>query len=261
VILVNAISPTYAMTATTSSSNGIAAVAKGTDWTLGDDGHIRLGSSTTVLSLIVKSITGSSIVLWDGSSQYLRSASSGSRRYLTLGTSSSTWTITISNGAATLSYKGSGGMGNTTYYVRYNNNYFSLSTSSKTVALYKKGTVESTVSVDLADDPVLEYAEYGAFMSGKNLIYNASTDQLSREYGSDGTLTFAILAKEEEQVVEFAGIPASDITLGDSFALRLTFISGITTEIDETYTVYVVKEEGHTLWLTDGNGNGFIVKR
>ena len=272
VIIVNSKSPTYAMTSTTSSSSGIAAVAKGTGWTLGSDGYIRLESSTTVLPLTVKSISGSSIVLWDGSSNYLGYSSSssggnsgpggGNSRILTLSTTSQTWTVSFSSSSASLYVSGSGMSSNSKYYVRYNSNYFSLSTSSNTVALYKKTTVESTTTVDISNDQIVNYSEYGAYLSSQNLVYNSTTDQIIREYESDGaTMTFAIIDPAEDQIVEFSGIPATDVTLGDSFTLSLTYISGLTTEIEETYTVYVVKEEGHTLWLTDGAGNGFIVKR
>lgn len=97
-------------------------------------------------------------------------------------------------------------------------------------------------------------------MSGQNLVYNPTTDQTSREYGTDGKLTFSIVAPAEDQVVEFSGIPAN-AGLGDNFTLGIKYISGITTEINTSFPVYVVKEEGHTLWLSDGQGNGFIVKR
>ncbi|MBR6054402.1 MAG: hypothetical protein IKP46_03580 [Bacteroidales bacterium] len=115
--------------------------------------------------------------------------------------------------------------------------------------------------MDMSNDIVLTYWEYGAYLTSANLVYNPTTDQISREYSTDGnSLTFGIIAPEEEQVVEFSGIP-SETALGESFTLGLTFISGITTEIEKTYQVFVLKEEGHTLWLSDGKGNGFIVKR
>ena len=79
-------------------------------------------------------------------------------------------------------------------------------------------------------------------------------------FRSDGKLTFSIVDPAKDKVVEFSGIP-SNAGLGDNFTLGLTYISGTTTEINSSYSVFVVKEEGHTLWLSDGQGNGFIVKR
>ncbi len=256
VIIANSTTPTYAMTGSGSTS-GLAGVQKDVPggFTLGSDGYIRLASSSTVKRLTVKSISGSSIVLWDGSSQYLYMPTSGSSMYLQLGTSSTTWTLSISNGAATLS-TGS----RTKYYIQQSGGYFNAARTSNTCAIYKKTTISSSSSIDLTDDPVCNYSDFGAYLAEKNLVYNASTDQTSREYSLNGTLTFSIIAPLEGQALEFSGIP-SNAGLGDTFTLGLTFISGITTEINRTYSVYVVKVEGHNLWLTDGQGNGFIVKR
>lgn len=254
VIIVNSTSPTYAMTGTGGNS-GLASVAKDATngFSLGSDGYIRLPEASTVKRLTVKSISGSSIQLWDGTN-YLYSPNNR----LQMSTSSLTWTISIlNNGSASMTFS-AGSFLSRTYYLRYNNNYFNTSTSSATVAIYKKITVSSTQTINM-DAPVLNYDEYGAYLTSTNLVYNPTTDQISREY-NNGSLTFAILAPEEEQVVEFSGIPAETI-MGDVFTLGLTFISGITTEIEESYTVCVIKEEGHTLWLSDGEGNGFIVKR
>ena len=258
IIIVNSTSPSYAMTSS-SSSSGLAATSSG--FSVGSDGNIRLANAGSVMVLKVKSIQSSSIVLWDGSSKYLSYTSSGSgfnqSRYLSLDTSTLTWTLSISNGSANLYNKGTGA---SSYYVRYSNDYFNLNRSSGTVAIYKKVTVGTTDSADISDDPVTDLSDYGAYLSNRNLVYNAATDQISREYNGDGTLTFTIIAPAEDQAVEFSGIPSS-AGLGDKFTLGLTYISGITTEISKNYSVFVVKEEGRTLWLTDGSGNGFIVKR
>ena len=253
VIIVNSTTPTYAMTGT-SSSSGLSPVAKdaATGFSLGNDGYVRLPSGSSVLILYVKTISNSSIVLRDGSNKYLASSSSGFSRTLNLSTSSQTWTLSFTNGTAKLTASN--------YSVGFSSNIFNLSRNGS-VAIYKKGTVGTTISTDIFDDVVCNHSDYGAYLSGKNLVYDASTDQLSREYNSDGTLTFTILAPAEEQAVEFSGIPTSGITIGSSFTLQLTYSSGVTKELEKTYKVYVVKEEGHMLWLTDGAGNGFIVKR
>ena len=146
------------------------------------------------------------------------------------------------------------------YYFRYNNGTFNTSTSSATFAIFKKVTITTPELVDLADAPVLEFTEYGAYLTDRTLVYNANTDQLSREYESDGSLTFAIYGPAESQLLEFAGIPA-DATLGDTFPIRITYVSGVMTVLEADYTVAVVREDGPTLWLADRIGNGFIVKR
>lgn len=258
VMIVDSASPAHAMTSA-SSTNGLSATTTG--FMVGNDGYIRLSSDSSVLPLTVSEISGSSLAFSDGGSNYL-SCSSGSFMQsgsLKLSSSKTTWTVSVSNGAATISYKSSGFMGGTNY-IRYNNDDFNVSTSSGTVAIYKKTKVITASTADPSADPVCVYSGYGAYLSDQNLLYNPSTDQLSREYESDGTLTFAILAPAENQVVEFSGIP-SEVVLGDNFTLHLNYISGLQKKVDRTFTVHVVKEEGHTLWLSDKAGNGFIVKR
>ena len=257
-IIVDSSSPAHAMTSA-SSTSGLSATTTG--FSVGNDGYIRLSSDSSVLPLTVSEISGGSMAFSDGGSNYL-SCSSGSIMQsgsLKLSSSKTTWTVSISNGAATISYKGSSFMGGTNY-IHYNNDYFSVSSSSGTVAIYKKTKVTTASTADPSADPVCFHSGYGAYLSDQNLLYNPSTDQLSREYESDGTLTFAILAPAENQVVEFSGIP-SEVVLGDSFTLHLAYISGLQKKVDRTFTVHVVKEEGHSLWLSDKAGNGFIVKR
>ena len=236
-------------------SGSISAVASGTGFTVGTDGKIRVPSGSSVAVMTVASKSGSSLVLKNGD-RYL-AYDNGS---LSWGSAQTSWTASISNdGKATLNYRPSA-IGFTRYYIRYANNTFSLNTSSSTVALYRKTTVSSSVSIDLSDAAVLQYDGFGAYLTDRVLAYNATTDQLSREYAGDGTLTFAILAPAEEQLVEFSGIPA-DASLGDGFSLEVVYTSGVTKELEAVYQVFVVKEEGPVLWLADGAGNGFIVKR
>lgn len=255
VIILDSTSPTAAMTGSGGTS-GLAYTAKDTGFSLGDDGYVRLLSGSAVQILYVKSLSNSTVVLWDGSSRYLYVPTSNNNRYLQLSTSQTSWTLSISNGAASLYYKGT----RNSYYVQKSGSYFNATSTQGTCAIYKKTTVNSTATLDFSGDAVLNYTDYGAYLASRNLVYNATTDQISREYNDDGTLTFAILAPEEEQVVEFGGIPVQ-VRLGDSFTLTLKFISGINTELDRSYTVYLIKEEGHMLWLSDNKENGFIVKR
>ena len=251
-------SPGNAM-AITGGTSGQTAVAKNAadGFTLGSDGYIRLPRNSSVAKLTVDSATSSTISFKYGSSYYLYSGTDGSSRYLQFSTSRRNWSFSIANsGAATMYYYTSG----RNYYVRYNNNYFNVNRNTGTFAIYKKITVTSTESVDMSHPAVLEYSDFGAYLPGRFLVYNASTDQLSREYESDGSLTFAILAPEEDQALEFIGIPSS-VTLDDTFSLRVRFLKSSATQLDGQYDVRVAKEEGHVLWLADTYGNGFIVKR
>ena len=106
---------------------------------------------------------------------------------------------------------------------------------------------------------VLDYDVYGAYIPGNPLLYDASADQLSREYGEDGTVTFSLLDPGQDAFVEFSGIP-QQAAYGDSFTLTVLYRAKGTADFDASYDVTVVKEEGARLWLSDGE-NGFIVKR
>ena len=98
-------------------------------------------------------------------------------------------TLSFSDGQARL-YSSNN---NRSYNIRYNSNssYFNVSTSSSYVYIYKKTDVSTEMTVD-EEDPVVEYEQYGAYISGDPMIYNPATDQLSREYSS-GMVCFSIL--------------------------------------------------------------------
>ena len=114
--------------------------------------------------------------------------------------------------------------------------------------------VESSARPD-----VLNHEVYGAYIPGNLMLYEASTDQLSREYDSQGFVTFSLLCPSQDAYVEFSGIPEQAALL-DSFPLTVRFLSRGDGTYENTFQVQVVQEEGSKLWLSDGQ-NGFIVKR
>jgi len=126
-------------------------------------------------------------------------------------------------------------------------------TGSENVYIYRKGT-----GLNVDSDPILEQETYGAYLSGSSLLFGAGC-QMSREYAADGTLTFAILKPSEYMVAEFNGIPA-DPAKGDTFTLSYCLISG-RDRSDTDYNVTVVKVDGPKVWLSVGDGQGFIVKK
>ena len=106
---------------------------------------------------------------------------------------------------------------------------------------------------------VLNYDAYGAYISGNPLIYDGATDQLSREYNEDQTVTFSILNPNQDASVEFSGIPEAAAYL-DTFTLVVRYMAKDEVTYEASFDVVVVKEEKARLWLSDGT-NGFIVKR
>ena len=110
-----------------------------------------------------------------------------------------------------------------------------------------------------ASADVLNYDVYGAYIPGNPMIYDATTDQISREYNEDHTVTFTMLNPVQDASVEFSGIPEAAAYL-DTFTLGVRYYAKVEVSYEASFDVVVVKEEGARLWLSDGT-NGFIVKR
>lgn len=109
------------------------------------------------------------------------------------------------------------------------------------------------------DDPILDYEEYGAYLTSDTWVYVPATDHLSREYG-DENLTFAILSPFKSTVMEFEEIP-QDLSKGTQFTLVFNRQQKSSVTAHGSYKVSVVKESGNKVWLSDGAGNGFIIKK
>ena len=195
---------------------------------------------------------------------YLANQSGSSNRlvYVSSVTTNASWTVSISNGVATV--KASAGQRATMLYNQNNGSplfccYQSTSvfgTVTSLVALYRKTEGEAIPSTE---DPILEEETFGAYPTTGSILYVKGSQQLSREYAGTA-VTFAILDAQAQKVVEFSGIPVA-ATIGDAFTLTLRTVEGKKTTSKESYAVTVVGEAGSKLWLSDGAGNGFIVKR
>ncbi|MBQ9888827.1 MAG: hypothetical protein IJM41_06260 [Bacteroidales bacterium] len=197
--------------------------------------------------------------------KYLYITSGSNDNYLRSSTNTnqagSAWTISIaSNGTATVTAT------NTytkTLWYNSQNSWFSAyradqSTNTRMVkvALYRK---TEGAAIPSSNDPILQEETFGAYLNGDNRLYTKGTQQLSREY-TGTTVTFAILDQTQNSIYEFSGIPAA-AAMGESFSLTYNEIRGKKTASSTTYAVTVVGEAGAKLWLSDGAGNGFIVKR
>ena len=122
----------------------------------------------------------------------------------------------------------------------------------------------SKFSVNMADaeyqssDPIMENEAFGAYLSEGNHTWAAGS-QISREYKGDGTLTFALITPSILEIAEFSGIPTEPV-VADSFTLHCNIISGGETTATD-YNVTIVQVDGSKVWLSAGEGNGFIVKK
>ena len=86
------------------------------------------------------------------------------------------------------------------------------------------------------------------------------SDQLLRSY-PDGKLQFAILrAADREQLVVSGFDP--DLAKGDEVIVTASWRKGLQELLKEqSFQLKVVKEDGPKVWLGDGSGQGFILKK
>ena len=206
----------------------------------------------------------------DSSDGFLSAGNSYSDNYLLTGTNNDQfdhWVITSTDQGTVISAYGTVRSGNKTAYrhIRFNSDRFSTYKSSSRTNWNSSTTGTSPVyifrkeaGVNPDTDPILEQEVYGAYLAGVARVLGAG-DQQSREYMGDGTVTFAILTPSAYEVAEFSGIPISPAK-GDTFTLHYNLIQG-RNQADTDYIVTVVKVDGPKVWLSTGNGNGFIVKK
>lgn len=270
----------FAISTTQNNNNrGRAAISIAQD----TDGQMVIqnpGSTIEVLTLVSGAYSGYFYLKETTSTtgRYLGTTSSTSNNYLYSNVASTAtnnnnkgyynWTFAISNNVAYITAYQSVQKSNQTNYKHLRNNnsascfsaYLSTSrtswsgnSSTQSVYVFRK-----EVGINIDDDPILEQEVYGAYLSGGNRVYGTG-DQLSREYESDGTLTFAILSPTTFSISEFIGIPVNPAK-GDTFTLNYNQISG-RNQSDTDYNVTVVKVDGPKVWLSAGGGNGFIVKK
>jgi len=196
----------------------------------------------------------------DGSN-YLASASSGN--YLKNSsslTSNASWTISITgSGEATIQAQAGAST-----YLMYNTGsprfacYTGGSGQIKAVSLYRRSSGGGTVSTA---DPMLSLSDYGAYLgTGQEWILESGTDQVTRAYDANGVLTYTLIDADEVEELEITGYTKSK-TKGSRFTVSVHWRKGFATLLSTTYSVTLVKEEGPKVWLSDGTGHGFIIKK
>ena len=252
VIFMDKAVPTTAMGAA-SGNSGMSRVTGGSNFAYtASDKFVRLPEGSGVLQFTIGSKSGSSLTFKTGNNYLSYSTSGFSNRKLTTSTTSRTWTVDVSTSGAAKVYSGN-------YYVTAGSSYYTLSTTSSTVTLWKKVSNPIAGNPDPDSDPVLQYEVPGAYLTVDKTLYEPGESQLSREY-QDESVTFAIIYPSGNSALEFSGIPQS-AAKGEAFDLTLVSISGRKRTALGTFRVTVVKEDGPRLWLSDFIGNGFIVKR
>lgn len=266
--------PAYAMSTTQNNNNrGVTSISIATDQ---DNATVirNPGSSVEVLKLVSGAYNGYF---------YLQEATSTTGRYIHATNDNNNYLRSNAVSTATNNtYKGFANWKITSSvicsYSKNGNNYYKqirYNQSSSIISAYRSSSQTSFNSnsggtypiyvfrkeagLNNNDDPVLQNSEYGAYLSSTGEYVLGNGKQLSREYMSDGTVSFAIMEPAAGKIAEFNGIPLNPAK-GDSFTLRYNVITGRSnTETD--FEVSVVKVDGPKVWLSDGSGNGFIVKK
>ena len=187
-----------------------------------------------------------------GDGQYL--AANSSNNYLKTVTSITNyakWTISISGEEATIQ----AASGKSTI-ICYNSSsprfscYASTSSNIGLVSVYKE---ESTYSP--YTDPIRAQSLPGCYIGSKSRTYTRGTDQLVRLSGA-----FVIACPDEAEQLSVSGY-GEDLAIGDAVSVTVGWRRGIEKIISSTYRMHVAKLEGDKVWLGDGRGNGFIVRR
>lgn len=266
--------PAYAMSTTQNNNNrGVTSISIATDQ---DNATVirNPGSSVEVVRLVsgayngyfylqeATSTTGRYIHATNDNNNYLRSNAVSTATNNTY-KDFANWKITSS---VICSYSKNGN----NYYkqIRYNQSSSIISAyrsssqtsfNSNSGGTYPIYVFRKEAGLNNNDDPVLQNSEYGAYLSSTGEYVLGNGKQLSREYMSDGTVSFAIMEPAAGKIAEFNGIPLNPAK-GDSFTLRYNVITGRSNS-ESDFEVSVVKVDGPKVWLSDGSGNGFIVKK
>ena len=108
---------------------------------------------------------------------------------------------------------------------------------------------------------MLQESEYGCYL-GTSLTWalNAGTEQVTRLYDTNGVQTYTLIDSSEVEELEIVGYKKTFVK-GDSFTVYVHWRQGTTVVHSGTYAVTLIKEAGPKVWLSTGNGEGFIIKK
>lgn len=143
-------------------------------------------------------------------------------------------------------------------HLRYNPNqprFSCYQSGQRSVWIYVKGE-----PIPEPDDPLTEFDEYGSYVSAADRQYVKGKDQISRTYETDGTLTFAIVRASDQEQLVLSGIDP-DAAKGDAVQVSVQHRKGLATLLEADFNLKVVKVDDTKMWLGDGSGQGFIIKK
>ena len=221
------------------------------------DGVIADPGEATVLTLEAGSSTGT----WSfrTGEAYLASSSSGNNlTQVATKNANASWKVTISGSSTTITAQAGGSK-----LLKHNPSahrfscYKSSSTNVENVVLYRKGSVPASVE----DDPLTAQDAYGSYVTGALRTYVQGSDQIVRSYDADGKLVFTVVNAAEKEQLVISGYDPS-LAKGDEAVVTASWRKGLQVLMKErTFNLTVVKEDGSKVWLGNGSGQGFIIKK
>ena len=248
------------------SASGTYAMGQQTNSNYRDAEPVRVdGDSISDFSDVIQVVTlegtAGSWLFSVGDGKYLAAQSTSKNYLLTVSAVSdySKWSISVSGGTAVV--KASSGSRN---ILCFNSNssslrfscYGSTSSNVEAVAIYKE---EMTAYVP-SEDPILDYSEPGCYLGPDNSrSYVRGSDQIIRSYDGN-VLTFVLAEPETFEQVELSGFDIS-MAPGDAVSVALNWRRGLAKVLSGNYRMHVAKVSDGKVWLGDGRGKGFIIKK
>lgn len=212
---------------------------------------------------IITLLAGSSAGTWylKTGSGYLANATGNKNKLLTVSsiTANATWTISIDSSGIASVVAGAGERNTMQFNPNNGSPLFACYQSSqKDVVIYRKGAAAASPD---EEDPITENRLFGFYQGDQIRTYTAGSDQISRSYSQTGVQTFTVLNPETKEQLLISGYKKAYVK-GDSFTVTVNWRKGINSMVSgKTYMVELVKEEGPVVWLSNGKGNGFIIKK
>ena len=166
----------------------------------------------------------------------------------------SSWTVSVAEGGDAV-VKATAGKKDLLRYNPSAPRFSCYGSGQDAVRIYRKAHAAGPV----AADPLTESDAYGSYVAGAERTYSQGTDQMSRSY-VDGKLVFAILNPSDKEQLVVTGYDPS-LVKGDAVTVTLNYRKGKQTVRKGTYNLTVVGEDGPKVWLGNGSGQGFILKK
>ena len=169
-----------------------------------------------------------------------------------------TWTIEVKDGLAVVkSHEGT--MNRICFNSAASALFFSCYIMPKShvteISLYKEHA-----AYDPSEDPLRDKSDYGCYLESLTRVFDHQQDQLVRYYDDSGKLTFVLVNASQSEQLEISGYDPS-LKPGNEVMVDVRYKKGLYTLLSSTLRMHVAKAQGNTVWLGDGSGNGFIIRR